>query len=278
MRLVALLLTCLITDSGCRQLAQSPKTTTITLATTTSTRDSGLLEALLPTFRERTGIEVKVIAVGTGQALALGRRGDADVLLTHAPAAEQEFMDGGFGSARFPLMHNDFVLVGPASDPAQTKGQTLATDVFRRIAKNQSPMVSRGDDSGTHKKEMSIWGQCQVEPRGTWYIQAGTGMAQTLRLASEKRAYTLTDRGTFLAQPGGLDLEILLEGDPLLRNQYAVIVVNPEKHPHVAFQAAQDFAQFLLAPETQAAIAKFGVEKYGTPLFFPQLGRPVPEG
>jgi tungstate transport system substrate-binding protein len=276
MRLATVLLISLVAGIGCRESAQRRQT--MTLATTTSMRDSGLLDALLPTFRQQTGVEVRVIAVGTGQALALGRRGDADVLLTHAPAAEQEFMDGGFGSVRFPVMHNDFVLVGPELDPAQVTGETLTTEVFRRIAENQSPLVSRGDDSGTHKKELLVWQQARIEPRGAWYIQAGAGMAPTLRLASEKQAYTLTDRGTFLAQRDGLDLEILVAGDSLLRNQYAVILVNPQKHRHVAHEAAQDFARFLLAPETQAAIAEFGVEKYGTRLYIPELGPPAPKG
>jgi tungstate transport system substrate-binding protein len=172
----------------------------ITLATTTSTQDSGLLDALLPRFRQETGIEVKVVAVGTGQALQLGRRGDADVLLVHDPAGEEQFMAEGFGSERRPVMHNDFVLVGPPADPAGVKGQASAAAAFARIARARAPFVSRGDESGTHQKEKAVWRAAGIEPGGDWYVRAGGGMGQVLRMATEKRAYTLSDRGTFLAQ------------------------------------------------------------------------------
>jgi len=252
---------------GCRQ--GTTTSTTVTLATTTSTQDSGLLDDLLPVFRRQTGIDVKVVAVGTGQALELGRRGDADVLLTHAPAAEEKFMAEGFGAERHLVMYNDFVLAGLMADPAALAGRTLAVEAFRQIAKTGSPFISRGDESGTHQKEREIWAKAGVEPKGAWYIRAGSGMAQALYLANEKQAYLLTDRATFLALRNKLDLLILVESDALLRNRYAVIVVNPQKHPHVQHEAARRFARFLLSPEVQQRIAAFGNDRYGEPLFFP---------
>ncbi|MEX0718264.1 MAG: substrate-binding domain-containing protein [Planctomycetaceae bacterium] len=252
---------------GCGGSNDAPRT--ITLATTTSTRDSGLLDVLVPMFEQETGIVVKVVAVGSGQALAMGRRGDVDVLLTHAPEAEERFVAEGHGIERRPVMHNDFVLVGPRSDPARVRETRSTTEAFARIADSRSPFVSRGDESGTHSKERSIWGETGIVPEGDWSIEAGSGMAQTLRLASEKEAYTLADRGTFLAQRERLDLEITLQGDPALRNRYAVIVVNPRQRPHVDIEAARRFADFLLAPDTQSTIGRFGVERFGEPLFFP---------
>jgi tungstate transport system substrate-binding protein len=263
-RLVPALLAVLVA-AGCSGRAAP----TLTLATTTSTQDSGLLDVLVPRFREQSGIDVKVVAVGTGQALELGRRGDADVLLVHAPAAEQRFVEEGFGVGRRQVMYNDFVIVGPPADPAGVKGQASAVEAFRRIAAREAPFVSRGDESGTHVKEKAVWQKAAVEPKGGWYVRAGAGMGQVLRMASEKRAYTLSDRGTFLALRGGLELAVLSEGDPLLVNQYSVIRVNPEKHPHVRKEAAEKFADFLLAPATQRLIADFGKDRYGQPLFFP---------
>ena len=252
---------------GCGPAARPANS--LTLATTTSTRDSGLLDLLVPLFRKQTGIEVRVVAVGSGQALELARRGDADVLLTHAPAAEQKFMDEGWGEDRRPVMHNDFILVGPGADPAQVKGQTSIVETFNRIARGQAPFVSRGDESGTHQKENEIWKQAGQEPQGDWHIDAGAGMAEALRMAHEKQAYTLADRGTFLALRNDLQLKILCEGDPLLRNDYAVIVVSAKKHPHLKAAAARQLADFLTAPATKKAIDTFGVEKFGEPLFFP---------
>ena len=268
-RFLAAGLVAVLLAAGC-----SPGQKTLTLATTTSTQDSGLLDVLLPRFRARTGIEVKVVAVGTGQALELARRGDADVLLVHDPAAEQRFMDDGFGAGRREVMHNDFVLVGPADDPAGVKGQASVAEAFARIARRGSAFVSRGDESGTHQKEKAAWRQAGVEPRGDWYLRAGAGMGQVLRLAGEKRAYTLSDRGTFLALRGGLDLAVLGEGDPLLVNPYHVIVVNPAKHPHVRRREAEQLADFLLSPEGQGLIADFGKDRFGQPLFFVGAGRP----
>lgn len=253
--------------AGCT--GSDPSQQTLTLATTTSTRDSGLLKALLPVFEEETGIEVKVVAVGTGQALELGRRGDADVLLTHAPAAEQQFMDEGHGQLREPVMHNDFVLVGPPSDPAKIGQTTTVSQAFCQLAEAEAPFVSRGDNSGTHMKEKAIWQTTSIEPHGEWYIPAGTGMAAVLRMASEKQAYTLSDRGTFLAQ-NAPDLTIVSQGDSLLHNPYAVIVVSSDRHPGVKRAAAEQFSQFLVSPTAQSIIRKFGIDRFGQPLFFPR--------
>ena len=246
-----------------------PKPISITLATTTSTQDSGLLDALVPTFEQESGVTVKVVAVGSGQALELGRKGDADVLLTHSPKAEEEFMAAGDGSSRQAVMHNDFVIVGPAADPADIKGATTAVDAFRRLLESKSPFVSRDDESGTHTKELAIWKKAEITPLGDWYLRAGSGMAATLRVAHEKLGYTLSDRATFLAQRKSLELVIVAEGDASLRNPYAVIVVNSDKHPHLNPFAANLFAAYLLSPRTQKVIAAFGVETYGQPLFFP---------
>jgi tungstate transport system substrate-binding protein len=248
-------------------------TETLTLATTTSTQDSGLLDVLVPLFRAQSGIEVKAIAVGTGQALQLGRRGDADVLLVHDPSAEKRFMADGFGADRQEVMHNDFVLVGPPADPAGIRTQSSVAEAFRQLARFRSTFVSRGDESGTHQKEKEIWRKIGIEPKGEWYIAAGTGMGQVLRIANEKGAYTLTDRGTYLAQRQALDLAILYENDLALINRYSVIVVSSEKHPKVHAQAARRFAAFLLSAETQQAIAEFGTDRYGQPLFFPHTSK-----
>lgn len=261
-----------LAGAGCARPGPKPS---LTLATTTSTQDSGLLDVLVPMFRAQTGIEVKVVAVGTGQALELGRRGDADVLLVHDPVGEQRFVDEGFGVGRRPVMWNDFVVVGPPADPAGIKGLTSAGAAFTRIARAEAPFVSRGDESGTHVKERQVWRQAKIEPQGGWYVRAGAGMGQVLRMAGEKRAYTLSDRGTFLALRKGLDLAILCAGDPLLSNQYSVILVNPIRHPHVQREAAQQFADFLVSPETQTAIAGFGKDRFGESLFFRgEAGKP----
>lgn len=242
---------------------------TLRLATTTTTRDSGLMDVLVPAFEERTKIRVEMIVVGSGQALGLGRRGDVDVLLTHSPEAEKEFVAGGHADERRPVMFNDFVLVGPGNDPAKLRGLTAIADAFARLERSAAPFVSRGDESGTHQKEKEIWRRAGIEPRGDWYLRAGTGMAEVLRMADEKGAYTLTDRGTFLTQPGFRGLALLAEGDPVLRNEYAVLVVNPAKHPHVKHEAARRFAAFLVSPGTRERIARYGVADYGQPLFFP---------
>ena len=262
----------LLSPLGC---SSAKPAESITLATTTSTQDTGLLDLLVPTFRAQTGIEVKVVAVGTGQALELGRRGDADVLLVHDPASEEGFMAEGYGQERRAVMYNDFVLVGPPDNPAGVKGLDTVVKAFARIAERKKPFLSRGDESGTHQKELAIWRRAGIEPAGDWYVRAGTGMGALLRMADQKQAYTLSDRGTYLAQHGGMVLEILSEADPLLANPYHVIVISPEKHPHVHRRGAKKFADFLVSPQTQQMIADFGNDRYGQPLFFP--GAPIAE-
>jgi tungstate transport system substrate-binding protein len=224
-------------------------------------------------FERESGIEVKVVAVGSGQAIELGRRGDADVLLVHSPDAEQKFMDEGFGAKRTAVMHNDFVIVGPAVDSAKVKGAPTAAEAFATIASAQSRFISRGDESGTHAKEREIWKDAGLNPAGDWYISAGTGMAQALRIANEKRASILTDRATYLALKDELELVVLVEGDERLLNRYSVISINPDRHAHVHEQEANRFAEFLISPHAQNAIGAFGVKRYGQPLFFPDAVR-----
>jgi tungstate transport system substrate-binding protein len=248
---------------------EPPQSKAITLATTTSTQDSGLLDELLPAFERESGVQVKVVAVGSGQAMELGRRGDADILLVHSPAAEKKFMDEGFGAKRLAVMHNDFVIVGPVEDSAKIKGARIAVDAFKAVADGQSPFVSRGDDSGTHKMEFDIWQAAGVQPEGGWYISAGTGMTQALRIANEKEAYILTDRATYLALKDELELVVLVEGDDRLLNRYSIITLIPAKHPHIHEREANSFAEFLVSPNGQRAIGAFGVERYGQPLFVP---------
>jgi tungstate transport system substrate-binding protein len=239
------------------------------LATTTSTQDSGLLDDLLPRFEAATGLRVKTIAVGSGEALAMGRRGDADVLLVHSREAEDEFMEEGFASLCLDVMHNDFVLVGPAEDPAGIRGLS-AVEALKRVARRGALFASRDDRSGTHAREVALWKQAGVEPAGKpWYVATGQGMGETARVASEKRACTLADRGTFLALAKTLDLAVLVEGSPELRNSYRVLVVNPQKHPKARAAEARRFAEWLVSSDTQKAIGAFGVAKFGQPLFVP---------
>lgn len=252
----------------------APENPDVILATTTSTRDSGLLDYLLPMFHEQTGYNIKMVAVGTGEALRMGEEGNADVLLVHAPASEVEFMEGGYGKDRFLIMHNDFVIVGPADDPAGIKGSESAAAAFSAIATSESPFTTRGDDSGTHKMELSLWASAEIAPEGDWYLNTGQGMGDTLRIASEKYAYTLTDRATYLALKDTLDLDILFEGDKALLNIYHVITVNPDKWPNVNYDGAKAFADWLVTKEVQEMIGAFGVDEYGQPLFFPDAGKP----
>jgi tungstate transport system substrate-binding protein len=233
------------------------------LATTTSTQDSGLLDDLVPRFEKDSGCSVKTVAVGSGEALELGERGDADVLLVHSPAAEEEYMQGGHGTSRKAVMHNDFVVVGPADDPAKIKGASSAAEAFTRIAKAEAPFASRADESGTHTKELSIWESAGIKPAGSWYIETGQGMGETLTIASQKQAYTLSDRGTYLATKN-LDLELLVEGGKDLLNPYHVIVVEGED---VNRECAQRFSDWITSPDVQREIGSFGVEQYGEPLF-----------
>ena len=239
----------------------------LTLATTTSTQDTGLLDVLIPPFDKANGVKVKVLAVGTGQALELARRGDADVVLVHAPELEEKFVKQGHGIERRPIMYNDFVLVGPAADPAGVRGEQSIVAAFQAVSRRESAFVSRGDGSGTHVKEKAIWKAAQVEPKGDWYLEGGSGMAATLRLADERSAYTLTDRSTYLVWKGKLALQILAEGDPLLRNIYSVIVVDPAKHPGVNSALAERFADYLFSRQAAKIIGEFGKDRFGQALF-----------
>jgi len=251
----------------------APANPKLILATTTSTQDSGLLDLLIPRFEEEYGYTVQTVAVGTGAALKMAEEGNADVLLVHAPAAELVLMDSGACKDRQLIMHNDFVIVGPADDPAAVRSWTSAGEALKNIAESQAGFVSRGDDSGTHKKEKSLWASVDLTPNWEGYIESGQGMGATLLLASEKGAYTLTDRATFLANQDNLDLEILLEGDPLLLNVYHVMTVNPDNWENINYKGALDFADFMTSQETQNLIKDFGVEKYGQPLFFPDANK-----
>lgn len=253
-----------------------PANPEVILATTTSTQDSGLLDVLVPDFEARTGYRVKVIAVGTGAALAMGGRGDADVLLVHAPAAEMELVRSGDAVDRRLVMHNDFVLVGPAGDPAGIQGMTDAAQALARIAQARALFVSRGDRSGTHQMELSLWQRAGLTPQGAWYQESGQGMGATLTIASEKGAYTLTDRATYLVMRDSLDLALLLEGDKALYNVYHVMVVNPAKHPGVNHQGATAFADYITTSEAQQVIGEYGRDRFGQPLFFPDAGKPEP--
>jgi tungstate transport system substrate-binding protein len=260
--LVALLL---LIVAGCSKATPAPE---LLLVTTTTTQDTGLLDTLVPIFEKESGIKVKLIAVGSGQALAMGERGEADALLTHAPAAEQKLVDAGVVVNRHQVMHNDFVMVGPPLDPAKVKG-LKAADAFKQVATAQAPFISRGDDSGTDKKEKELWAKLSITPKGAWYIESGTGQAKTLSIASERSAYALTDRGTFLSQQQNLQLKILVESEPALLNIYHVMQVNPTKFRKVNAKAGEAFVTFMRKPETQKLISQFGVDKYGQSLFFP---------
>ncbi len=255
--------------------AAAPQKTVI-LATTTSTQDSGLLDVLIPVFEKKTGYFVKTIAVGSGQAMAMGQKGEADVLLVHSPDAEKKFVAEGYGINRRLVMHNDYVILGPANDPAKIKGTRSATEVFKKIASSQALFLSRGDNSGTHAKEKSLWKAAGVNPEGQkWYQQTGLGMGQTLNVAGEKKGYVLADRGTYLAMKKRLGLDILSEGDASLLNIYHVIEVNPEKFRKINTAGGKAFADFMVSPETQGTIKTFGVDKFGSPLFFPDAGKRV---
>ena len=250
-----------------------PKIKDLILSTTTSTVDSGLLDVLIPIFEKKTGYRVKTISVGTGQALAMGEKGEADVLLTHAPEAEKKLVDAGALINYQLVMHNDFVIVGPPDDPAGVKGKP-SSEAFKAIAAKEAVFVSRGDDSGTHKKELSIWKKAEIAPAGTkWHHESGQGMGATLLMASEKQGYTLTDRATYLAQKANTRLEILSEGDKGLLNVYHVTEVNAEKFPKVNAAGSKAFVEFMIAPETQKMIGNFGKDKFGQSLFFPDAGK-----
>lgn len=266
----------LVRCSGKTSTENAPETAEradIILATTTSTQDSGLLDLLLPIFQENNGYLVKTVAVGTGKALKMAEEGNADVLLVHAPAAEKELMESGFGKERFLLMHNDFVIVGPPGDPAMVAGLNSTDEVLARISNSGSSFVSRGDDSGTHKQELALWNEANIEPAGEWYLESGQGMGASLKIASEKSAYTLADRGTYFALRENLDLDVFVEGHPSLLNVYHVILVNPDIWPNVNYEGASAFAKFLTSAEIQTLIGEFGIDRFGQPLFTPDAGK-----
>ncbi len=243
--------------------------TRLRLATTTSTENSGLLQHLLPVFEKRDRVRVDVIAVGTGRALKLGENGDVDVILVHAPQAEEAFVKAGFGVHRRQVMANDFVLLGPPDDPAQVRGQPSAAEAMRHIASHQAVFISRGDESGTHKKERSLWQQADVTPTGQrWYLEVGQGMGATLQIAHDKGAYTLSDRGTFLSYRQRLSVQVLHEGDPVYDNPYSAIAVNPQRHTHVAHKLAVAFIEWLVSADGQQRIGNY--RKHGQVLFHPR--------
>ncbi len=244
--------------------------TFITVASTTSTANSGLFEYMLPKFEEQTGIEVRVVAVGTGQAIRLARNGDADVLFVHHKPSEEKFVAEGFGVRRFDVMYNDFVLVGPTDDPAGVAGTDGVEAALQAIAEAEAPFASRGDDSGTHKREQSLWKAAGLEPGSDWYRETGSGMGATLNTAVGMGAYSMTDRGTWLAFENKADYRIVSQGDPQLFNQYGIIAVSKEKFPHVKLDLAQQFVDWVISPEGQKLIASY--ERGGEQLFFPNAG------
>jgi tungstate transport system substrate-binding protein len=246
----------------------------IILATTTSTDDSGLLDVLVPVFQEETGYGVDIIAVGSGQALEMGSRGDADALLTHAPSGEEELVASGDAVNRQLVMHNDFVILGPEDDPAGVGDAPDAVAALETIAEAEATFISRGDDSGTHRLELSLWDEVGIEPAGEgWYEESGLGMGQTLQIANQRDAYTISDRATFLALGENLDLVVVLEGDPRLLNIYHVMQVNPERHDRVNADGARAFVEFMVSDRAQELIGEFGVEEFGEPLFVPDAGK-----
>lgn len=257
-----------------------PARSDMILATTTSTQDSGLLDVIVPAFQKATGYQVKVIAVGSGAAMQMGERGDADVLLVHSPAAEEKFVADGFGIERTLIMHNDFMVIGPAADPAALKGSKTVAEVMKKIAGKKATFISRGDTSGTDVLEKNLWkAGSAATPKGqSWYLETGQGMGATLTVTREKQGYTVTDRATLLAFTGKADLTILLEGDPALLNVYHVIVLNPAKLTKTNTEGGRAFRDFLVNAETQKMIGDFGKEKYGQALFFADAGKPNPLG
>lgn len=245
----------------------------VILATTTSVQDTGLLDVIVPIFEQRNGYRVKAIAVGTGQALALAGKGEADVVLAHAPDTEKKYLGEGVLVNRRLVMHNMFLLAGPATDPAKVKETTTAVEALKKIAATKALFVSRGDDSGTHKLEKKLWEQAGIKPAGEWYLEAGQGMGRTLSIAGEKQAYVISDRATYLAFQKTTGLAVLLQGDPVFLNLYHVLEVNPERFPKVNAKGGKAFADFLLSPTVQDILQTFGVDKFGEPLFHPDAGR-----
>lgn len=264
----------LILISGALSVTPAQQKKSIILATTTSTEDSGLLDVLIPVFERSSGYIVKTISVGSGQALKMGEKGEADVLLSHSPDAERRLVERGFAINRRVVMHNDFVIVGPSADPAGIRNSGSAAEAFSSIARQKALFYSRSDSSGTHALEMKLWQSAGVNPEGgPWYRQTGLGMGQTLNVTAEKKGYTLSDRGTYLSLKRTLGLDTLFEGDPQLLNIYHVMEVNPARWPGVNHTGAKAFADFMVSKEAQKIIRTFGVEKFGSALFFPDAGR-----
>jgi tungstate transport system substrate-binding protein len=260
----------LVTSGGHAADAASPN---IILSTTTSTQDSGLLDVLVPLFEKRSVYSVKTISVGTGQSLALAAKGDADVALVHAPSLEKNYVGEGKLRNRRLVMYNDFIVIGPKDDPAKIAKLKSAGAALRAVEQAKAPFVSRGDNSGTHNLEKSLWKAAGIQPSGSWYIESGQGMGATLGIAQERNAYTVTDRGTYLALQRRITLPILIEGDRVLLNIYSVIEVNPANSPRVNAAGGKAFADFMVSPEAQNLIKSFGVEKFGQPLFMPVAGK-----
>jgi len=289
MIIIVMVLFAVLPGCGAKQATTTPSTTAvptptnpqIIMASTTSTRDSGLMDVLIPIFEKETGYTLKPVYVGTGAAIQMGQQGNADVVLVHAPSLEKPFMDSGAGIKRTLVMHNDFIIVGPPSDPAGIKGMTSASGAFQKIANAQLKFYSRGDKSGTDTAEKAIWKSIGITvadnstSNPSWYIEGGTGtgMLDLLRIASEKNGYTMTDRATYLANQSVLGLDVMVQGDPGLLNIYHVIEVNPEMFPAVNSAGAEAFIKFMVSKEAQDIIAKFGLDKYGQPLFFADAGK-----
>lgn len=283
--LAMLMISIMVIVAGCGTTTTSPAPATkqaetpaparpdLILATTTSTQDSGLLDVLVPDFEKKTGYKIKTVAVGTGAALAMGQKGEADVMLVHAPSSEKPLVDNKTAINYQLVMHNDFILVGPSSDPAKVKDTKTAVDAVKAIYASKALFVSRGDDSGTDKMEKSFWKTAKIDPKGSTYLESGQGMGATLTLASEKGAYTLTDRATYLANQKNLKLDILLQGEKSLLNIYHVMQVNPEKFPKVNADGAKAFVDYMVNPDTQKMISEFGKAKYGQALFFADAGK-----
>ena len=268
---VVALLLALVFSSGANGAEVSQRT--VILSTTTSTQDSGLLDVLIPLFEKQTGYSVKTISVGTGQALALAAKGDADVALVHAPSLEKQYVAEGKLLNRRLVMYNDFVIIGPKEDPAKARLAKNALGALKAIDQAKASFVSRGDNSGTHTLEKALWKSAGIEPKGAWYIEAGQGMGATLGIANERNAYTITDRGTYLALGKRVSLPILIEGDKALLNIYSVMEVNPANGPRINSAGGKAFADFMVAPQTQNVIRSFGVEKFGQSLFVPVAGK-----
>ncbi len=273
----ALAIACGDSDDGSAakpEATAAPHKGDIILATTTSTQDSGLLDVLLPVFEKRTGWTAKPVAVGSGQAITMGQRGDADVLLVHSPDAEVKFMSDGFGKERLLVMHNDFIIVGPASDPANLKGAKTAVEAMKAIEARSATFISRGDNSGTNALELVLWKAAGIEPKGkSWYQESGQGMGATLQIADQKTAYTIADRATYLALQKNLALKVLNEGDKAYFNVYHVITLNTEKNPKINAEGGNAFAQFMVSKEAQELIRTYGVDKYSQALFIPDAGK-----